>query len=124
VTEFPPMTEPVERPIVTVLAALTVNVPVTDRVFAVAVMVAVFNEAGLLDVTVKVVEVAPAGIEVVVGTVALEEFEVNVTGKPPVGAALLIVTVATELELPVTEVGLTVSDTSVGAVTVRFALAD
>jgi len=44
---------------------------------------------------------------------------VNVTGRPPVGAALEIVTVPVELVPPMTDVGLRVRPVKVGAVTVK-----
>jgi len=72
---------------------------------------------------VNVALVAPAGTETVAGTVAAEVLlDVRFTVRPPVGAALLIVTVPVELVPPVTVVGLTDTPVTVGAVTVRVAV--
>ena len=46
------------------------------------------------------------------------------TVKPPAGAVLLIVTVPVEAAPPLTVVGFNVTPVTVGAVTVRFALAE
>lgn len=60
----------------------------------------------------------------VAGTVALLLSEAMATDRPAAGAALLIVTVATEVTPPPTVVGLRVSELNVGAVTLRAAVAD
>jgi len=73
-------------------------------------------------VTVKVAVVAPATTETEAGTVALALLLLNVTTKPPVGAALERVTVPVLEEPPTTEVGLSVSEDVVGAVMVRVAV--
>jgi hypothetical protein len=62
--------------------------------------------------------VAPAATVTEVGTVTPEIPEANAMLRPPVGAALLIVTVAVAVDGPVTALGLTASDVIVGAVTV------
>ena len=71
---------------------------------------------------VNVAEVEPAGIVTVAGTVPAAVLpEVRATTNPPVGAALVIVTVPVEAVPPVTAVGLNVSPERVGAVSARAA---
>ncbi len=70
-------------------------------------------------------EVSPAGITTLAGSVAADEFELeSATAMPPVGAGPESVTVTTTfvVALPFTVVGVTLKPTSVGAVTVRFAV--
>ena len=76
-------------------------------------------------VTVKVPVVAPAAMDTVAGTFALESLLERATLAPPVGAELLSVTVPVEEEPPVTVVGLSVSvvRVGVGALTVSVAVA-
>jgi len=66
--------------------------------------------------------VAPAATVTDAGTVALVELELKVTAMPPVGAAPLSVTVPVELVPPRTDVGETVTELSVGGLTVRVAV--
>jgi len=75
-------------------------------------------------VTVKVAVVAPAATVTEAGTVADAELPLRVTVTPPVGAALLIVTVPVEEFPPTTELGLRVTDDGVGAVIVKFAVGE
>ena len=75
-------------------------------------------------VIVKVAEVEPAAIMTDAGGTAFVLEDDSVTVVPPVGAGPEIVTVPTELAPPITVVGLSESDTRVGAVMVRVALTD
>lgn len=72
--------------------------------------------------TVNVPVVAPARIVAVAGTVAEALPEESATVKPPTGAGLLIVTVPAEVPPPATEVGVSETPVTVGAVTVRVAV--
>jgi hypothetical protein len=76
-----------------------------------------------LVVTVKVVDVLPAGTVTLAGTVAAELPLESVTTAPPVGAGELSVTVPVELAPPVTLVGfrLTEERTADGGSTVSVA---
>jgi hypothetical protein len=74
-------------------------------------------------VTVKVAVVAPAVTVTVGGTVATAVAELErLTVAPPVGAALLVVTVPVEGAAPMTVVGLRVRLVGVIGVTVRVAV--
>jgi hypothetical protein len=76
-------------------------------------------------VNVNVVLVDPAGIVTVAGTVpAAGVSEDRLTGNPPTGALLLIVTVPVEGVPPMTDVGFITTVASVGAVIASGALAD
>ena len=66
-------------------------------------------------VTEKVAVVFPAGTVIVAGTIADELLLDNATEMPPVGAAVLRVTVPVERLPPVTEVGLSDSEDSATA---------
>jgi len=74
--------------------------------------------------TVKVVVVAPAGTVTVDGTVAAEELDESVTGKPPVGAGPLMVTVPVDVAGARTVVGFSVRPVKDGGVTVRVAVGE
>jgi len=65
-------------------------------------------------VTVKVLDVAPAGTVTVAGTPAVGSSLASVTTMPPAGAAGEILTVPVEFAPPVTLAGLRVTDVSVG----------
>jgi hypothetical protein len=84
---------------------------------AAAVMVTAVDVATVRVVTVKVVLVLPAGTVTLAGTVAAAVLPlVSVTTVPPVGAAPLNVTVPVEVAPEVTDVGLNVTDDTVGMV--------
>ena len=68
--------------------------------------------------TVKVAEVLPAGMVIVVGTVAEDPVAERAMASPPVGAPILIVTVPMLVLPPTTDVGLSVTDLTVGGVSV------
>jgi hypothetical protein len=80
----------------------------------------VFVETGEV-VMENVAEVAPAGIVTLAGVTALVELELRVTGRPPVGAAVKIVTVPVEEVPPITVAGLRVTPVSTGGLIVRVA---
>ena len=73
-------------------------------------------------VTVKVAVVAPAATVTLAATVAAALLLDKLTVSPPVGAALPKVTVPVDEVPPVTEVGFSVTDETVGGFTVRFAV--
>jgi len=74
-------------------------------------------------VTLNVAEVAPAATVTVAGTVAAALSDVRATDRPPVGAGPLIVTVATEVPPPTTEVGLSEIPEATAALTTKVAFA-
>ena len=86
-------------------------------------MLAVAFDTTAVVETVNVPVVAPAAIVADPVVVADALSEAVVTVRPPVGAGLLIVTVAIELVPPVTEVGARVTDETVGAVMASAPLA-
>ena len=73
------------------------------------------DEATAMVVTVKVAVALPAGTITLAGTVAAALFLDKATEMPPLGAALLKVTVPVEDVPPVTLVGLTETEESAGA---------
>lgn len=77
-------------------------------------MVAVAFAETATVLTVNVAEVAPAATVTVAGTVADVELELRLTGYPPVGAALEMVTVPVLLVPPTTLVGFNVTLLTVG----------
>ena len=82
----------------------------------------VFAVTGLL-VTVKVAVVAPAGTVTFAGTVAAAVLLLDrVTTAPAAGAGPFNVTVPVDGVPPITEVGLSVTELRVAAVTVRVAV--
>ncbi len=104
---------------------LTVNVAVCFAVPVVAVIVGVCAVATASVVTVKVVDVEPAGTVTVAGTVAADvKLDESVTTSPPVGATPLMVTVPVDGVPPVTVVGFRLSALTVGASTVRWQVLD
>jgi len=104
--------------------ALTAKVPVCVVPLKIPEIVTVaWLETAKL-ATVSVAAVAPAAIVTLPGTVTTEVLLlVNVTSAPPVGAALLSVTVPVDNVPPVTEAGLRLKELRTGAVTVSVALA-
>jgi len=74
--------------------------------------------------TVNVAEVRPAGIVTFVGTVAPVRLLLKAIVSPPVGATPLILTVPVEVLPPTTVAGLSVTETSVGALIVKLASAE
>ncbi len=74
-------------------------------------------------VTVKVAVVAPTATVTLAGTVAAALLLDSVTTAPPVGAALLKVTVPVDEVPPVTEVGFSVTDDTADEPTVRVSVA-
>ena len=101
----------------------SVAVLVAELSVAVITAVAVDNTGDV--VTVTVAEVDPPGTVTDAGTVAAAVLlELKATASPPVGAGLLIATVAVEETPPTTVVGDKVTPVSVGAVTVRVFVAE
>ena len=86
-------------------------VPPSEPVIVAAVAV-VTDEV----VTVKVLLVAPAGIDTFVGTAVVLELSESETNVPPLGAAALSVTVPVEELPPRTLLGLNVTEVSVGPI--------
>ena len=85
-----------------------------------ALIVAVFDAVTGTVVTVKVVDVEPAGTVTEAGTVAEASVELVATVSPPVGAGPAMVTVAVDNVPPVTVVGFSVRPVTVGDLTVMF----
>jgi len=104
------------------VAGLTVSGVVNVVPLSVALIVAVFTTLTGIVVTVKFAEVLFARIVTEVGTVAQLIFDDRVTTVPPVGAGPLMVTVPVEEVPPWTEVGKTLTLTSVGAVIPKLAV--
>ncbi|HWD38582.1 MAG TPA: hypothetical protein VG944_07015 [Fimbriimonas sp.] len=103
------------------VGALTIRFAVLLVLEAVAVIVAVVFPETAIVVIVKVALVAPAATVTVAGAVAAALLLLSATESPPVGAALLIVTVPVEVLPPITVVGETERAVTVGAVTVKVA---
>ena len=101
---------------------MIVRLAVFDAAPSVAEMVEVVFDDTEVVLTWNVIEVLPAGMVTVVGTMA-EELEHNSSmTRPPVGAGELIVTAPVLDFPPATVVGLRVSDLRVGAVIVNVAV--
>lgn len=102
--------------------ALIVKVALADWPFARAPIADVVCARTTVVETVKVAVVAPEATRTVAGTVALEPDADRVTVVPFAGAGPLSVTVAVEVVPPTTAFGLSATDVTIGAVTVRVAL--
>lgn len=74
-------------------------------------------------VTAKLTEVAPEGTVTDAGTEAAGELHSSAMGRPPLGAAELIVTVPVDVLPPKTAVGFNATETSEGGLTVSVAVA-
>ena len=97
---------------------LMVSTSVLETEPSFASIVAVADAVTPTVVIVNVAEVDPAGIATVEGTVAsFVLLEVRVTVAPPVGAATLRATVPVDDAPPMSEVGVNVSDASLGTAT-------
>jgi hypothetical protein len=122
VEETPPWTEVGLTLTLTKVGAVTAKVPVWVTLLSVPEIVAVtLLDTGVV-LTVKVAEEEPAGTVTDAPTVALPLLEDSVTTEPPGPARPLRVTVPVEDVPPMTEVGLSVTLTSVAGVTVRVAV--
>lgn len=86
-----------------------------------AVIVTVVADEPLTVFTVKVADVAPAGMVIVAGTKASVELLESVILSPPVGAAEVSFTVPTADTPGLTLVGLIVTDRSAGGLMVKLA---
>ena len=106
VTRSPPRPLAVTVRIAVVPGGLTVSVAVLVTPASDAEMVAVVAVAGALVATVKVALVAPAGTVTLAGTLAAAALLDKATTAPPLGAALVKVTVPCEAAPPVTLAGL------------------
>jgi hypothetical protein len=124
VLEVPPSTLDGETVMLVRAGAVMVRVAVAEVLLADPVMVDEVFVATAVVETVKVAVVAPAATETEAGTVALVEVLLRETVRPPVGAALVMVTVPVDEVPPATLVGLRESDATVGAVIVKVPLAD
>jgi hypothetical protein len=93
-------------------------------VVLIAVIFAVVTFETVMVVTKKVVELAPAGIVTVFGTLASKVLLPSEIFMPAVGAGPLIMIVPVEGEPPGRLLGLKTSETSFGASTVRVAFAE
>ncbi len=122
VEEVPPVTLVGARFRPVRVGAVMVKVAVAEAPFAVAVIVELVLLATPVVVTEKVPLVAPAATVIEAGTVAEVELLLRETANPPVGAAVLKVTVPVEDEPPATLVGLKASEDTVGAVMVKEAV--
>lgn len=122
VDEFPERTDVGFNATLLTVGGLTVKVAVCGEVPVVAVIVSDFAAGTATVVTVKVVEVVPAGTETDARTVAEASLDVRLTVMPPVGAGPLSVIVPVEEVPPVTVAGLRATVVTVGALIVRGAL--
>lgn len=111
-----------ERPVTT--AGLTVSVADALLVPSAALIEGVAAAATAVVVTWNVADVEPASTVTVAGTVAEGSLDVSVTVVPPVGAMPVSVTVAVDAVPPITDVGLRLTEVTVGARTLKFALAE
>src|SRR2546428_10447125 len=84
-------------------------------------MLTAVDAATALVVTLKLALVPPAGTVTLAGTTAAGSLLESVTCAPPAGAGAFSVTVPVEGLPPVTLVGLTVSDETIGGITVSDA---
>ena len=109
----------------TVIAGPAAN-SVTDAVwelpFQVAVIVAVWLLVTFAAVAEKLAEVAPPATSTDDGTVRLEFWVFSATAAPPLGAAVLIITVQVVLPGVVTEDGLQLKELTVAAILLGAAL--
>ena len=119
----PPMTEVGAKVSDANFAAVMLNVAFADELPSVAVNVAEEVVPTAEVVIVKVTDVEPPATVTVAGKPALDVLEVRATAIPPMGAALLMVTVPVADVPPKTEVGATESEVTVGAPIVKTALA-
>jgi len=108
VTRSPPRPLAVTVNVAVAPGGLTVSVAVLVTPARTAEIVAAVGVAGAAVVTVKVALVAPAGTVTLAGTVAAAALLDSDTTAPPLGAALVRVTLPCELPPPVTLVGLSV----------------
>lgn len=122
VVELPPITAPGDRVIVEIPASVMVRLAVCVLLARLAEIEATVVPDTATVVIVKVVDVAPPAIVTVPGRVALVEFEVRLMVTPPVGAALVRVTVPVEVPPPRTEFGDKVTDAMDGGLTVKVAV--
>ena len=103
-------------------AELTVRSALRPEPLYEAEIVTVVEKTTRLVSTVKIALVAPAGTVTLEGTVAAGLLLESVTCAPPAGAGAFSVTVPVEGLPPVTLVGLTVSDETIGGITVSDAV--
>jgi len=104
------------------LAGVTARFVVGDWPFSVAVIVALTVAATPVVEAWKVVDDWPEGTVIVAGTVTEGSLLFNATGVPPVGAALLMVTVPVTEFPPTTVEGFTDTDVAVNGLIVRVAV--
>jgi len=109
------------KPVTT--GAVTIRVAVLETPLRVAVIVGDSFTFGRKVVDVNVAVVAPAAMVTDAGGVVCELEAERLTTMPPVGAALLIVTVPVVLLPPRTVVGFNVKPVSTGALTAKVAVA-
>lgn len=122
VEEAPPVTEVGDklRPVSVGVLIVSVALSVDDATVA-EIDAEVVDDTPIV-VIVNVADVAPEATVTLPGTVADEDPETNVTVVPFGAAGLLNVTVPVEEEPPVTEVGESVSEDTVGGVIVNVAV--
>ena len=105
VTRSPPRPLAVTVNVTLAPGGLTVRIAVLVTPARTAEMVAAVEVAGAVVVTVKVALVAPAGTVTLAGTVAAAALLESDTTAPPLGAALVRVTLPNEVPPPVTLAG-------------------
>jgi hypothetical protein len=123
VEDVPPTTDVGFRVTVETFGAVIARVAFAVLAALVAVTVPLVSAPTARVVAEKVAVVAPAATVTVAGTVILAVPLLRLTTKPPVGAALEIVTVPVEEVPPTTEVGEKARAVTRGAVTPRVAVA-
>ncbi len=112
VLELPPITDVGESEIASTVVRLTLSVAVFVTPFADALRVAVTLAATGLVAAEATALVAPSGTVIVAGSVTAPLLDDKATANPPVGAGPESVTVTSEEEPPMTEPGLTVTEST------------
>ena len=118
---LPPVTEVGFNVNPVIAGGFTVSVPLTVMPLDVPVTVTVVGVATPNVLAVKVAEVCPEGIVTEAGTVTVVALLERVTTVPPDGAGAFKLTVPVDVEVPITVLGLNVSEERPTGARVRMA---